>query len=80
MKLESYEQKIYQLFVQKNFYICGNYNDEEKYKELDSTIKEMFTDSNHNRQTGNRIFYLAVPPKIYIDISEKIFQHCKAQE
>lgn len=80
MKLERDDQKIYEIFVNKNFYISGSYNDDEKFKEIDSTIKELCVDSNQNFRSGNRIFYLAVPPKVYPDITERIAKNCKAKE
>lgn len=80
MKLEKDDQEIYDIFVDKNHYICGNYNDEQKFKELDSTIQKLFLDSNQNLQSANRIFYLAVPPKVYPDISQRIAENCRAKE
>ncbi|RNA35157.1 glucose-6-phosphate 1-dehydrogenase [Brachionus plicatilis] len=80
MKLEKDDQEIYDIFVDKNHYICGNYNDEQKFKELDSTIQKLFLDSNQNLQSANRIFYLAVPPKVYPDISKRIAENCRAKE
>lgn len=37
-------------------------------------------DPNQNIQNGNRIFYLAVPPKVYPSISEMIGKYCKAKD
>lgn len=80
MNLENDDFKLYDDFVSNNYYISGDYGDEQKFKELDAKINELTLDPNQNVQNGNRVFYLAVPPKVYPSISEMIGKLCRAKE
>ncbi|CAF0743229.1 unnamed protein product [Brachionus calyciflorus] len=80
VNLDNDDLKIYDEFIEKNHYITGNYNEEPKFKELDSKINELMVDPNQNIQDCNRVFYLAVPPKVYPNISEMVGKNCRAKE
>jgi glucose-6-phosphate 1-dehydrogenase len=49
-------------FIEKLYYLSGNYDDESFYKSIAGRVTEL--DRRHN-VPGSRIFYLAVPPALY---------------
>lgn len=49
-------------FIEKLYYLSGNYDDESFYRSIADRLTEL--DRRHN-VPGSRIFYLAVPPVLY---------------
>lgn len=80
MNVKKEDEKIYEDFVSRNYYVSGQYDDSEKFKELNTKILELTKDLNQNEADCNRIFYLAVPPSVYKSVSEVISKNCKAKE
>ncbi|MCO5552538.1 hypothetical protein L7F22_006050 [Adiantum nelumboides] len=65
-----------QRFLSLITYISGPYNADKGYKKLEQAIlyQEKLR-AGKNGQTG-RIFYLALPPSIYLQVSRNIKEHC----
>lgn len=57
------------LFVNKLYFVSGNYNDEMFYENIKERLSEL--DIKH-KVDGSRIFYLAVPPAMYSTIVEHL--------
>ncbi|GKV18264.1 hypothetical protein SLEP1_g28669 [Rubroshorea leprosula] len=50
-------------FLKRCFYHSGQYSSEEHFLELDEKLKE-----KEAGRSSNRLFYLAIPPNIFIDV------------
>lgn len=48
-------------FFSVNTYVKGSYNDEASFRKL----KEALSKLEEGRSTGNRLFYLALPPSVF---------------
>ncbi|CAI9785054.1 unnamed protein product [Fraxinus pennsylvanica] len=60
-KRENCDEKMEQ-FLQRCFYQSGQYDSQENFMELDKTLKE-----HESGRISNRLFYLSIPPNIFID-------------
>ncbi|CDP19681.1 unnamed protein product [Coffea canephora] len=49
-------------FLNRCFYHCGQYDSQEHFGELDKKLKEQ-----EAGRVSNRLFYLSIPPNIFID-------------
>ncbi|KDP29934.1 hypothetical protein JCGZ_18503 [Jatropha curcas] len=58
---ENCEEKMDQ-FLKRCFYHSGQYSSEEHFLELEQKIKE-----NKSGRLSNRLFYLAIPPNMFVD-------------
>ena len=56
-------------FIEKFYYVSGDYDDPQLYKNIKSKLAEL--DEKH-RVNGRTIFYLAVPPFLYGTIVEQL--------
>lgn len=57
-------------FFSRNTYVSGKYGDETTFSRLDTHIKTLPGGSD-----ANRLFYLALPPTVYHDVTKNI-KHC----
>jgi len=57
-------------FFKRNTYISGKYTDESSFSKLDTHITSL-----PGGATANRLFYLALPPTVYHDVTKNI-KHC----
>ncbi|KAF8592331.1 glucose-6-P dehydrogenase [Ramaria rubella] len=62
-------QKIEQ-FKSISSYVDGQYNDDESFKNLNKYLEKI--ESNYKRKGRNRIFYLALPPSVFIPVAKGI--------
>ncbi len=53
-------------FLDRCFYVCGNYNSVDSFVELKTRIQEI------GFSEGNTLFYMAIPPTIFIDSANSI--------
>ncbi|KAF7838929.1 glucose-6-phosphate 1-dehydrogenase, chloroplastic [Senna tora] len=60
-KRENCSEKMEE-FLKRCFYHPGQYDSEENFAELDRKLKE-----HEGGRTANRLFYLSIPPNIFID-------------
>ena len=61
-------------FLPRIRYISGQYNEEEPYIRIDEDIK-----ANNKESVNNRIFYMAIPPSIFVDAAEGIGKKGKSK-
>ena len=53
-------------------YLAGQYDQGEPFEELDRQLQEYEKD----RKEGNRVFYMALPPSVFIPVSQNLKKHC----
>ncbi|XP_072423823.1 glucose-6-phosphate 1-dehydrogenase-like isoform X2 [Chiloscyllium punctatum] len=70
-KLSAGEEQKVDAFFLRNSYVQGQYNEEASFQRLDAHINSL----HHGRQ-ANRLFYLALPPSVYMDVTRNIRHYC----
>lgn len=53
-------------------YIPGQYDQDEPFQKLDQHIKEL----EKGRPEDNRVFYMALPPSVFINVSQHLKRNC----
>lgn len=53
-------------------YIAGQYDQDEPFQKLDQHI----TDIEGGRKENNRVFYMALPPSVFITVSQHLKRNC----
>jgi len=53
-------------------YIAGQYDQDEPFQKLDKHITEI----EDGREEGNRVFYMALPPSVFITVSQHLKRNC----
>ncbi|TEB30273.1 glucose-6-phosphate 1-dehydrogenase [Coprinellus micaceus] len=61
-------------FKQTLSYVAGGYEDGESFIKLNEHLEEI--ESRYQSKECNRIFYLALPPSVFIPVSQNIKEHC----
>ena len=62
-------------FLQRCFYVSGQYGDVDAFRRLDRFIVEQGEHERRRRgQITNRLYYLAVPPTVFLDAARGIAQ------
>ncbi|KAM8831164.1 glucose-6-phosphate 1-dehydrogenase isoform 1-T1 [Synchiropus picturatus] len=74
LKVADTEADRLSAFFSRNSYISGTYSDEESFSKLDRHILDLLKDKD-----GNRLFYLALPPTVYHDVTKNIKLKCMDQ-
>ncbi|MFQ5682389.1 MAG: glucose-6-phosphate dehydrogenase [Candidatus Binatia bacterium] len=62
-------QEKWNLFAQSLSYFVGDYNDPESYKKLAVELDKL---DRERGLMGNRLFYLATPPAVYLQVVEQL--------
>eukprot|EP00271_Cylindrocystis_brebissonii_P012211 TRINITY_DN303_c0_g1_i1.p1 TRINITY_DN303_c0_g1~~TRINITY_DN303_c0_g1_i1.p1 ORF type:complete len:627 (-),score=140.47 TRINITY_DN303_c0_g1_i1:1006-2886(-) len=60
-------------FLSRCFYHSGLYNSKEAFAELDVKLKEQ-----EKGRTASRLFYLSIPPNIFVDVAESVSKSASA--
>ena len=68
---------LWNWFVERIYYVKGDFSDPEAYKRLQKQIDD--ADKRHNTQ-GNRFFYLAVAPRFFSPIVKILGDCCLSKE
>ncbi len=69
------ETERYEAFWAANNYMAGGYDSRRDFELLDQEMRK------HERgPTGNRLFYLAVPPSVFEVVTANIRNSCMAQK
>ncbi len=55
-------------------YVSGGYEDGESFDNLNKYLEEI--ESKYQSKERNRIFYLALPPSVFIPVSKNVKEHC----
>lgn len=53
-------------------YVSGQYDQDESFQELDKHLSEY----EEGRPEGNRVFYMALPPSVFIPVSQHLKKCC----
>lgn len=59
-------------FCETCTYLSGQYDQGEPFQELDKHL----TEYEESRPEGNRVFYMALPPSVFIPVSQNLKKHC----
>ncbi len=79
MKLESErDHELYKEYIERNYYLRGSYDKEEDFQALNVKITEI-SSQIYNSSECNLIFYLAIPPSVYPNVSELLDRFCKGK-
>ncbi|CAN5432711.1 glucose-6-phosphate dehydrogenase [soil metagenome] len=65
----SVDKKLIDWFVERTYYVGGDFGEEKTFKNLQKTLAEVA--KNHDAPR-NYFFYLATPPSLFAPISEKV--------
>ena len=57
-------------------YISGKYDEDAPFKVLNHHL----VDLEHGRNAQNRVFYMALPPSVFITVSEHLKKNCYPKE
>lgn len=57
-------------------YVAGGYEDGESFDKLNAHLEEI--EASYKSKECNRIFYLALPPTVFISVSKHLKEHCYA--
>nr|XP_002126015.1 glucose-6-phosphate 1-dehydrogenase-like [Ciona intestinalis] len=75
MKVKDSEKAKLDSFFAAMSYVQGSYSEEDGFKKLDTAIKAF-----HNGNKANRLFYLALPPTVFAEVTQNIHDHCFEHE
>jgi glucose-6-phosphate 1-dehydrogenase len=59
-------------FKQLSTYISGGYEDDASFENLENHLKSL--ESSYQSKGRNRVFYLALPPSVFIPVSARVKQ------
>ncbi|EDV30686.1 uncharacterized protein Dana_GF14919 [Drosophila ananassae] len=71
MKVQPNEETKYEEFWALNDYVIGSYDNSSGFELLNRQLTLM-----ENKNRANRIFYLALPPSVFEDVTVNIKQNC----
>lgn len=55
-------------------YVPGSYDDDKAYQELENHLREI--ESNYQSKERNRLFYMALPPSVFIEVARGLKKNC----
>ncbi|XP_043936037.1 glucose-6-phosphate 1-dehydrogenase isoform X1 [Protopterus annectens] len=67
---ETENDKLAQFFC-RNSYISGKYDQKSSFEKLNAHINSL-----RNGKNANRVFYLALPPSVYEDVTRNVKENC----
>jgi glucose-6-phosphate 1-dehydrogenase len=59
---KSIDEAVWQSFAQGIYYIAGDINDEQRYREMSAMLDQI---DRERGTAGNRVFYLSITPSLY---------------
>ncbi|GLB33826.1 putative ZWF1 [Lyophyllum shimeji] len=65
---------LIQKFQDISSYISGSYDDGASFDNLNKHLEEI--ESTYQSKEANRIFYLALPPNVFIPVAKNLREHC----
>uniref|UniRef100_A0A0K0DZD9 Glucose-6-phosphate 1-dehydrogenase n=1 Tax=Strongyloides stercoralis TaxID=6248 RepID=A0A0K0DZD9_STRER len=71
--IKSGHEKKFDDFCSDLRYISGSYDKEDGYKKLNSEIEKIGAPTS---QGVNRLYYLALPPSVYTEVTQQIHDNC----
>lgn len=61
-------------FKKLSTYVSGGYEDGESFDKLNKYLNEI--ESSYQGKERNRLFYLALPPSVFIPVAKNLKEHC----
>lgn len=61
-------------FKKLSTYVSGGYDDGESFDKLNKYLNEV--EEGHESKERNRLFYLALPPSVFIPVAKNLKEHC----
>ena len=74
IKTDAQDPKKIEAFKQIMTYVAGDYEDGTAFDKLDEHLKEI--ESRYQTKECNRLFYLALPPTVFISVAKNLKEHC----
>ncbi|XP_030626022.1 glucose-6-phosphate 1-dehydrogenase isoform X2 [Chanos chanos] len=71
LKVSDSEVERLSVFFSRNSYVSGKYGEESSFSKLNSHLSTL-----PGGAQANRLFYLALPPSVYHDVTQNIKHHC----
>ena len=65
-------------FKKFSFYVSGGYEDAPSFENLNRFLEEI--ESKYQSKEANRIFYLALPPTVFVPVAKNLREHCYVQK
>ncbi|KAI0796630.1 glucose-6-P dehydrogenase [Abortiporus biennis] len=65
-------------FIGFSSYISGGYEDDESFQNLNKHIESF--EANYQTKEKNRLFYLALPPSVFIPVSAHLKKNCHIKD
>lgn len=59
-------------------YVAGDYEDDKAYQELTKKIEEI--ESKYENKERNRLFYMALPPSVFLPVAKGLKKNCYTTE
>ncbi|XP_076028018.1 glucose-6-phosphate 1-dehydrogenase-like [Genypterus blacodes] len=75
MKVTEEESESLSAFFRRNSYVVGRYDDGSCFSQLNTHLSSLPGGAD-----ANRLFYLALPPTVYHDVSANIRAHCMSHK
>ncbi|GLV46699.1 Zwischenferment [Carabus blaptoides fortunei] len=75
MNVRPQDEELYSKFWKRNYYFAGNYDSRQDFENFNTQLTHQETGS-----TANRIFYLALPPSIFEEVTIHIRNACIGQK
>ncbi|XP_041093083.1 glucose-6-phosphate 1-dehydrogenase isoform X2 [Polyodon spathula] len=75
MKVSEMDSSKLTEFFSRHAYLSGSYNDRAAFQRLNQRVGEI-----PNGDAANRLFYLALPPSVYEDVTRNISLECLSTE
>ncbi|THH33623.1 hypothetical protein EUX98_g601 [Antrodiella citrinella] len=72
---DQFEQEL-ENFKGFSSYISGGYDDAESFKNLNAALEKI--ESGYAHKKPNRVFYLALPPSVFIPVAKHLKEQCHA--
>lgn len=65
-------EELLDSFCEHCTYIAGKYDEDEPFKVLNRHLEDL----EHGRDAQNRVFYMALPPSVFVTVSEHLKKNC----
>lgn len=75
MKVKPGEEEKYEEFWKLNYYFSGPYDSDESFTSLNRELIKY-----ENAPEANRLFYLALPPSVFEEVTVHIRKTCMGQK
>ncbi|KAI9251610.1 glucose-6-phosphate dehydrogenase [Sporodiniella umbellata] len=67
-------------FIKLCTYVRGKYDEDESFKKLDKYLSESEEKRGLTDEQKNRIFYMALPPSVYIEVSKGLSHYVRSKK